>query len=277
LKTANLEFLAGTIQERKSKVGRQVFAVPILGSSGLARKSQWFATRRAGTARANRGAFLGLRQESVMATRAKAPRDPDTWGDIDTPLMHRILEDNWWVIALRGILGILFGLIALFFPGVTILSLVLLFSAYMLVDGAFSIAGVIRYGQRNERWGWMLLNGILSILTAVVAFLWPGLTAVVFVLILAAWSIVSGVLMLTAAYRMKSGARARGWLIFSGIVSLLFGALLVLSPLMGAVVLTWWLGAYVLVSSVIMLVLAFAVRSRTSRPGGSEGPRTAAP
>src|SRR5687768_13651188 len=85
LKTANLEFLAGTIQERKSKVGRQVFAVPILGSSGLARKSQWFATRRAGTARGNRGAFLGLRQASVMTTGANAPRDPDTSGDIDTP------------------------------------------------------------------------------------------------------------------------------------------------------------------------------------------------
>jgi uncharacterized membrane protein HdeD (DUF308 family) len=215
-----------------------------------------------------------------MATRAKTPpRETvgDTWGDVDMPIMHRILEDNWWVIALRGILGILFGLIALFFPGVTILSLVLLFSAYMLVDGAFSIVGVIRSGRRNERWGWMLLNGIWSILTAVVAFLWPGLTAVVFVLILAAWSIVSGVLMLTAAFRMKSGAPARGWLIFTGIVSLLFGALLVLSPLMGAVVLTWWLGAYILVSSVLMLALAFSVRSKTSRPGGSQGPRTAAP
>lgn len=213
-----------------------------------------------------------------MATPAKTPRETvaDTWGDVDTPLMRRILEENWWVIALRGILGILFGLIALFFPGVTILSLVLLFSAYMLVDGAFSIAGALR-SSRHERWGWMLLNGIWSILTAVVAFIWPGLTAVVFVLILAAWSIVSGVFMLTAAYRMKSGAPGRGWLIFSGIVSLLFGAVLVLAPIMGAIVLTWWLGAYVLVSSVLMLALAFTVRSRTSRPDGSQGPRTAAP
>jgi uncharacterized membrane protein HdeD (DUF308 family) len=209
-----------------------------------------------------------------MATPARTRETvDDTWGDIDTPLMHRILEENWWVIALRGLVGILFGLVALFFPGVTILSLVLLFSAYMLVDGAFSIAGAIR-SSRHERWGWMLFNGIWSILTAVAAFLWPGLTAIVFVLILAAWSLVSGVLMLMAAFRMRSGARARGWLIFGGIISVLFGALLVVAPLMGAIVLTWWLGAYVLVSSILMLALAFTLRSRTSRP---EGSRTAAP
>jgi uncharacterized membrane protein HdeD (DUF308 family) len=181
------------------------------------------------------------------------------------------------VIALRGILGILFGLVALFFPGVTILSLVLLFSAYMLVDGAFSIAGAIRSMGRNERWGWMLLNGIWSILTAIVAFLWPGLTAIVFVLIIAAWSIVSGALMLTAAYRMRRGAGARGWLIFGGILSVLFGVLLVIAPLIGAIVLTWWIGAYVLVLSIFMLVVAFNLRSRATRSGGSEGPRTAAP
>lgn len=214
-----------------------------------------------------------------MPTPAKTPRASvdDTWDDVDSPLMHRILEQNWWVIALRGILGILFGLVALFFPGVTILSLVLLFSAYMLVDGAFSIAGAIRSMGRNERWGWMLLNGICSILTAIVAFLWPGLTAIVFVLIIAAWSIVSGALMLTAAYRMRRGAGARGWLIFGGILSVLFGMLLVIAPLIGAIVLTWWIGAYVLVLSIFMLVVAFNLRSRATRSGGSEGPRTAAP
>jgi uncharacterized membrane protein HdeD (DUF308 family) len=214
-----------------------------------------------------------------MATPAKTPRRAadDTWGDLDTPLMHRILEQNWWVIALRGFLGILFGLIALIFPGVTILSLVLLFSAYMLVDGAFSIAGAMRAMGRNERWGWLLLNGIWSILTAIVAFLWPGLTAIVFVLIIAAWAVVSGALMLTAAFRMRSGARARGWLVFGGILSVLFGVLLVIAPLMGAIVLTWWIGAYVLVLSIFMLILAFTLRSRGSRSGGSEGARSAAP
>jgi uncharacterized membrane protein HdeD (DUF308 family) len=212
-----------------------------------------------------------------MATPAKTtPRRAadESLGDLDSPLMHRILEQNWWVIALRGILGILFGLVALFFPGVTILSLVLLFSAYMLVDGAFSIAGAVRAMGRNERWGWLLLNGIWSILTAIVAFLWPGLTAIVFVLIIAAWSIVSGALMLTAAFRMHSGARARGWLVFGGILSVLFGVLLVIAPLMGAIVLTWWIGAYVLVLSIFMLALAFSLRSRS---GGSEGARSAAP
>jgi uncharacterized membrane protein HdeD (DUF308 family) len=196
-----------------------------------------------------------------MATTAKTPREAagDTWGDGRYPMMHRILEENWWAIALRGVAGIIFGIIALLFPGVTILSLVLLFSAYMLVDGAFSIAGVLRSGRRNTQRGWMLLNGLLSILTAILAFLWPKLTAVAFVLLLGAWAGVSGVLMLVAAYRMERGRRGRGWLIFSGIVSLLFGALLFLSPIMGAIVLTWWIGAYILVSSVLMLAVAISI------------------
>jgi uncharacterized membrane protein HdeD (DUF308 family) len=208
-----------------------------------------------------------------MATTAKTPRETasDTWGDGGYPMMQRILEENWWAIALRGVAGIIFGIIALLFPGVTILSLVLLFSAYMLVDGAFSIAGVLRSGRRSTQWGWMLLNGILSILTAIVAFLWPGLTAVAFVLLLGAWAGVSGVLMLVAAYRMERRRRGRGWLIFSGIVSLLFGALLFLSPIMGAIVLTWWVGAYILVSSVLMLAVAISVHWG---PGAAARPST---
>lgn len=214
-----------------------------------------------------------------MATSAKTTPDPNRLlrSDPTSRNMQKILQENWWVITLRGIIGILFGLVALFLPGVTILSLVLIFAAYMLVDGAFSVAGALRAFNKNAPWGWILLNGIISIIAAILAVLWPAITAVVFVLLVAAWSIIAGAMQLVAGYRMNQRARGRGWLIFSGIVSILFGALLVLSPILGAIVLTWWIGAYVLVWSVLLLVIAFSVRSKTAgRGNGVETPASTA-
>jgi uncharacterized membrane protein HdeD (DUF308 family) len=213
-----------------------------------------------------------------MATSAKSTpnRNKLFWGA--TPgEMERILAENWWVIALRGVLGIIFGFLALFMTGTTIVSLVLVFSAYMLVDGVFSIAAALRSRGRNEQWGWLLLNGTISILAAIVAFLWPLVTAVAVVLAIAVWSIVAGAFQLASAFRMAKGSRGRSWLIFSGIVSILFGAVLVLSPLIGAIVLTWWIGAYVLVWSVLLLAIAFTVKSTSSRRGAGEDSGTVAP
>jgi uncharacterized membrane protein HdeD (DUF308 family) len=186
--------------------------------------------------------------------------------------MSVLLARNWWAIALRGGFAILFGLIALFVPGATILSLVLFFSAYMLVDGVLGIVAAVRAAGRNQRWGLLVLEGILNIATGVIAFLWPGLTAVVFVLMLAAWSLLTGVLMVVAAFRLNP-AFGRGWLIFSGVVSVLFGIALVIAPAVGLVVLTWWLGAYAVAFGITLLVLAFKLRGRKD----SEVPGTTKP
>jgi uncharacterized membrane protein HdeD (DUF308 family) len=175
--------------------------------------------------------------------------------------MCALLAQNWWAMALRGVFAVLFGLIALVVPGATILSLVLFFSAYMLVDGLFGIVSAVRAARQGERWGLLILEGIANIAVGIIAFIWPGLTAVAFVLLLAAWSLVSGGLMLGAAFRL-SQAHGRWWLALGGIVSIVFGVLLVMAPVVGAVVLTWWLGAYALVFGVALLVLAFKLRGR---------------
>src|SRR5687768_10516185 len=99
----------------------------------------------------------------ATGTKARDRLDELAWRSVDPAVMESILRENWWLIALRGVLGILFGIVALLFPIATILSLVLLFSAYMLVDGAISIVAAIRAGRRGERWGWLLANGILSL------------------------------------------------------------------------------------------------------------------
>jgi uncharacterized membrane protein HdeD (DUF308 family) len=175
--------------------------------------------------------------------------------------MSALLAQNWWLIALRGVFAILFALIAFFWPGAAILSFVLFFSAYMLVDGVFAIVAAVRAASNHQRWGLLVLEGIVDILTGIIAFAWPGLTVVFFITLMAVWSLITGILMVVAAFKLNP-EYGRGWLIFSGIVSVLFGVALLVAPLVGAVVLTWWLGAYALVFGITLIVLAFKLKGR---------------
>ncbi len=169
------------------------------------------------------------------------------------------LARNWWALAVRGVLGILFGLIALFQPGATMLSLVLVFSAYALVDGIFAIIASVRAMSHQERWGLLLLEGIADIIAAAAAFLWPGLTVLAFVGIVAGWAIVTGGLLLGSAFRLNID-HGRWWMALSGIVSILYGVVLIWAPLSGAVVLTWWIGAYAIIFGASLIMLAFRLK-----------------
>jgi len=193
-----------------------------------------------------------------MATGTSNPSSYDPL--LRAESMSALLARNWWAVALRGVFAVIFALIAFFWPGATIVSFVLFFSAYMLVDGVFGIVSGIRAASNNERWGLLILEGILNILVGVIAFLVPGLTVVFFITLLAVWSLITGILMIVAAFRLNP-AFGRGWLIFSGVVSVLFGVALLVAPLVGAVVLTWWLGAYALVFGIALILLAFKLRS----------------
>ena len=184
--------------------------------------------------------------------------------------MNTFLVRNWWLIALRGLLGAIFGLIALILPFATILALVLLFSAYMIVDGAFSIAAAVRGYRQRDRWGLVALQGIASLATGVLAFFWPGITVLAFVLLIAAWSIVTGCLLLLASFHIDS-SHGRWWLALNGVASIAFGVLAIVAPLAGAVVLTWWIGAFALMFGVLFIIVAFRLRSR-----GSDRPAVAA-
>ena len=170
------------------------------------------------------------------------------------------LAQNWWAIALRGVLGILFGLIALFQPGATMLSLALVFAAYALVDGILAIAASVRAVRQQERWGYLMFEGIVGIVTAVIVILWPGITVLAFVFLVAAWAIVTGALMIAGAFHLDA-EDGRWWLVLGGVVSLIYGGVLAAAPLAGAVVLTWWLGAYALVFGGFLLVAGSKLRS----------------
>jgi uncharacterized membrane protein HdeD (DUF308 family) len=184
--------------------------------------------------------------------------------------MSALLARNWWAIAIRGAFAVLFGLIALVSPGATLLSLALFFAAYLLVDGIFGIVAAIRAASQHQRWGLLLAEGALNIVMGLIAAMFPVGAVLAFVMITAAWSIVTGILMIVAALKLNP-AYGRGWLIFSGVVSVLFGLALALSPVIGAVVLTWWVGAYALVFGIALLVLAFKLRGRRSDAPNTTG------
>jgi uncharacterized membrane protein HdeD (DUF308 family) len=175
--------------------------------------------------------------------------------------MSAVLADSWWAVGLRGVLGILFGLICLLTPGLALEVFVILFAAYMLVDGVFAIASGIKAARNGERWGLLILEGIVDLAAGTVAVLWPAITLVALIWIVAIWAIVSGALMLGAAFTLNLD-HGRWWLALGGIASLIFGVLLVIQPLIGAVVLTMWIGAYALVFGIFLLVLAFQLHSK---------------
>jgi len=168
---------------------------------------------------------------------------------------------NWWLFTLRGVFAILFGLIALIFPGPTMLSLALLFSAYMLVDGIVGIISAVRAMRRRDQWGLLVFEGIINILVGIGAFLWPGLTVLAFVLLVAAWALVTGGLMAAASFGLNLG-HSRVWLLLGGLLSVAFGALLIITPVIGAAVLTWWMGAYALAFGIALVIFSFKLRAR---------------
>jgi uncharacterized membrane protein HdeD (DUF308 family) len=188
-------------------------------------------------------------------------------GDERSQAMCALLAQNWWAVALRGVFAILFGLFALFAPGATLLSLAIFFAAYLLVDGVFGIIAAVRAARREERWGLLLAEGVLDIAMGVVAFLFPIGAVFAFVIVTAVWALVTGGLMLAAAFRL-SARHGRWWAALSGVASIIFGVLLILAPVTGAVVLAWWAGAYALVFGATLIGLAFKLKGERDREAG---------
>jgi uncharacterized membrane protein HdeD (DUF308 family) len=174
-------------------------------------------------------------------------------------MKNAVLAQNWWAVAIRGVAAILFGLIALALPGAALLGFTLLFAAYVLVDGIFAIVSAVRAARRHERWGLLVLEGVADLVAAAVALLLPVIAVIAFVILVAAWAVVTGGLALAAAFSLNVD-HGRVWMAIGGLASIVLGILLVGAPLLGAVVLTWWIGAYALIAGVSLCILAFRLR-----------------
>lgn len=171
---------------------------------------------------------------------------------------------HWWALALRGGVAILFGIAAFLRPDIALEALILLFGAYALVDGVFAIVGVFT-GTRMGTPRWLLfLEGVVGILVGLIAFIFPGLTAVALLYLIAAWAIITGIAEVATAIRLRQEIQGEWALIVGGILSVLFGLILAVLPAVGILSLIWLIGAYAVAFGVLLLVAAFRVRSQQS-------------
>jgi uncharacterized membrane protein HdeD (DUF308 family) len=195
--------------------------------------------------------------------------------------MVRNLAENWWALVIRGAAAVLFGIAALVWPPGAVTALVLLFGAYALVDGVFNLVAAMRAPREGGRWGWLVFSGLAGIATGLITFFYPGITALALVLLVASWSVVTGVAEIIAAVRLRKLIEHEWLLGLSGLLSVIFGLLLFLMPGAGAIALAIWIGAFALVFGGLLIALGVRLRRwgrehRTeSRVAGTPVPRPA--
>ena len=175
--------------------------------------------------------------------------------DVDT------LARNWWVVLLRGVASIIFGLATLYAPGISAAALVLVFGAYAFADGILAIISAIRRRGANDRWWVLLIEGLMGVTVGVVTLLWFEMSALALLYVIAAWALVTGGLEIAAAIRLRKVITGEWLLVLSGIASVAFGVLLMLFPGAGALAVVLWIGAYALVSGALLIVFSFRLRS----------------
>jgi uncharacterized membrane protein HdeD (DUF308 family) len=175
--------------------------------------------------------------------------------------MVHTLKLNWWLLALRGLVAVLFGVLAFMWPGATLITLVWLFGAFALVNGILSLVLAAKTPKGYPKVGSLIFGGLLGILAGLLAFVMPGITALGLLILIAAWAIVTGIMELVAAVRLRKIINNEWLLVLAGIASVVFGVILLFQPAAGALVLIWWIGAWALLSGILLMILAFRMRN----------------
>lgn len=179
--------------------------------------------------------------------------------------MLRTLAQNWWAIVLRGLCGVLFGLSAFAWPGITLAILVSLYGAYALIEGAFAVAGaVMGRGAGAFPWG-VLLAGLAGIAIGVITFMSPGVTAIALVYLIAAWAVLRGVFEIIAAIQLRKEIDNEWLLGLAGLLSVVLGLFLFAAPGAGAIAALWWIGAFAVVFGIVEIVLGFRLKGLKDR------------
>jgi len=173
--------------------------------------------------------------------------------------MVHALAKNWWMLLLRGIAAIIFGVLAFAWPGMTLLTLIVFYGAFALIDGVLAIIAAITGGAPAPRW-WLAIVGLLGIATGLLMFMMPGLTALVLLYFIAGWAIATGVFQIIGAIKLRKEIDNEWFLILGGIVSVLFGVGVMMAPGAGALALIWVIGTYAIFTGVMFVALAFRLK-----------------
>jgi uncharacterized membrane protein HdeD (DUF308 family) len=183
------------------------------------------------------------------------------------------LLGDWRAHALRGGAAILFGIVALVWPGITLWALVLLFGAYAFVDGVSILAAVARGAPATRPHRALhVVEGLAGVGAGIVTVVWPGITALALLYVIAAWALLTGALEIAAAIRLRRAIRNEWILGVLGLLSVLFAVVLVITPGTGALAITWVIGWYALIDGVLLLALAWRLRKlEVERGGGAVG------
>jgi uncharacterized membrane protein HdeD (DUF308 family) len=170
--------------------------------------------------------------------------------------MFEMLSRKWWVVALRGVLAIGFGIVALLYPGITLLALALVFGAYTFLDGVFAIGAAFGHGGREAVW--YVLDGIFGIAVGLATFFYPNITAQALVYLIGLWAILTGIFEVVAGFELPV---SRDWLLaLAGAASIVFGVLVFVNPGSGALAIVWLIAVYALVFGVTLLALGIRLR-----------------
>ena len=187
-----------------------------------------------------------------------------TYAQTQSPLVGdllRPLADKWWLMLLRGLIAIALGVLAFYGPAATLLSLTLLWGAYVLADGVFALwaAASGEGAEATSRW-WLAAVGILSVLAGLATFFWPGMTALVLLMFIAGWAIATGVFEIWGALQLRKEIDGEWALLLNGVLSVAFGVFLFARPGTGAVALIWTIGAFAILTGFFYVVLAFRLK-----------------
>jgi uncharacterized membrane protein HdeD (DUF308 family) len=171
------------------------------------------------------------------------------------------ISRNWWMFALRGVVAIIFGVVAFARPEQALQALILVFGAYALVDGIFAMfAGIASY-RHFERWWAVLLEGVAGVVIGLLTFFWPNITALVLLYFIAAWALITGIFEIVVAIQLRHVITGEWMLILGGLLSILFGVLLFVSPAVGAVSVIWMIGIYAITFGILEIVFAYRLHA----------------
>ena len=175
-------------------------------------------------------------------------------------MILQALAKKWWLLLLRGVVAVLFGILAFTWPGLTLVTLVIFYGAYALIDGIVALSAAFGGGEMAPRW-WLAIVGVAGIAAGLITVFWPGITALVLITLIGAWTLAHGVMEIIGAIKLRNEIDNEWLLILSGLLSAVFGIVVLAQPGTGALALVWLIAAYAVAFGILMIILSLRLKN----------------